>query len=271
MGSPNGQTMIDLTNLDGSQSMKQTDMLADTPAAWIKNSLYVLNEKHHQLIASPTGWLNDTIIQASQLLIAQHFPDIEGLQPPILELIQGFRVHSGEFLQLLNVRRSHWILVSNVGCDKGVVHVYDTMYSSIPLSTVHTITRLVLCQSSKLTLKMVGVDLQRNSSDCGVLCLTIAFDILCSRAPQVAKYTHKLIRKHLCECLEKCCFSPSPAENRGVTRVHYKYVFDVDCVCRLPEHVGREEWAECEGCLRWFHQNCLDIPENVFDERQESW
>ena len=129
MGSPSGQTMIDLTNFGGSQSTEQTAMPADTPAAWIKNSLYVLNEKDRQLITSPTGWLDDRIIQASQLLLAQHFPDIEGLQSPTLEQIQGFRVHSGEFLQLLNVRRSHWILVSNVGCDKGVVHVYDTMYS----------------------------------------------------------------------------------------------------------------------------------------------
>ena len=126
--------MIDLTNLDGSKSMKQTNMPADTPAAWIKNSVYVLNEKDHQLITSPTGWLDDTIIQASQLLLAQHFPDMEGLQPPTLEQIQGFQVHSGEFLHLRNVRRSHWILVSNVGCDKGVVHVYNTMYSSVPLS-----------------------------------------------------------------------------------------------------------------------------------------
>ena len=169
MGSQSGQTMIDLTNFGGSQSTKQTDMPADKPAVWIKNSLYVQNEKDRQLITSPTGWLDDRIIQASQLLLAQHFPDIEGLQPPTLEQIQGFRVHSGEFLQLVNVRHSHWILVSNVGCDEGVVHVYDTMYSSISLSTVHTITRLVFCPTSKLTLKMVDVELQRNSSDCGVL------------------------------------------------------------------------------------------------------
>ena len=93
VGSPSGQTMIDLTNFGGSQSTEQTAMPADTPAAWIKNSLYVLNEKDRQLITSPTGWLDDRIIQASQLLLAQHFPDIEGLQPPTLEQIQGFRVH----------------------------------------------------------------------------------------------------------------------------------------------------------------------------------
>ena len=209
VGSPSGQIMIDLTNFGGFQSTEQTDMPADTLAAWIKNSLYVLNEKDRQLITSPYGMADDGIIQASQLLLAQHFPDIEGLQPPTLEQIQGFRVHSGEFLQLF--RHSHWIPVSNVGCDKGVVHVYDTMYSSIPLSTVHTITRLVLYPISKLTLKMVNADLQRNCSDCGVLCLAIAFDVLSARASQVAAYTHQLLRQHLCKCLEECHFSPFPS------------------------------------------------------------
>ena len=121
-----------------------------------------------------------------------------------------------------------------MGCDKGVVHVYDTMYSSIPLSAVHTITRLVISPTSKLTLKLVDVDLQRNSSDCGVLCLAIAFDVLSARAPQVVAYTHKLFRQHLCKCLEECHFSSFPSENRALTPVGYKYVFDVDifCVCR---------------------------------------
>ena len=214
-------------------------MPADTPAVRIKDSLYVLNEKDHQLITCPTGWLDDKIIQASQLLLAQHFPDIKGLQPPTLEQIQGFRVHSREFLQLLNVRRSHWILVSNVGCDEGVVHVYDTMYFSIPLSTVYTIMRLVLCPTSKLTLKMVDVDLQRNSSDCGVLRLAIAFDVLSARAPQVASYTHKLIRQHLCECLEHCCFSAFPAQSRALDTNMFLMWTSFEFVACLNKLVGK--------------------------------
>ena len=62
VGSPSGRTMIDLTNFRGSQSTEQTDMPADTPAAWIKNSHYVLNKNDRQLITSPTGWLDDRII-----------------------------------------------------------------------------------------------------------------------------------------------------------------------------------------------------------------
>ena len=162
---------VDLCN--DSQSM-------DTPTVWVQNSLYILHGTDRQR-------LNDKIIHASQMLLTQHFPDTDGLEPPTLEQIQGFQLHSGEFVQLLNVRNSHWIVVSNLGCDKDVVNVYDTMYPSIPSSTSDTIACLVFCHSATLTIKMVDVDKQSNSSDCGVLSLAIAYDLLCAQAPCVTK------------------------------------------------------------------------------------
>lgn len=260
------KTTIDLTNPGGSP-------LTAVPIVWIKNPLYTLHETDRQLINSPSGWLNDEIIQASQLLLAQHFPNVDGLQPPTLEQIQGFEVHFHQFIQILNVRNNHWILVSNLGCDKDVVHVYDTMYSSIPSSTVDTIARLVFCSSATLTIKMVEVDLQRNSSDCGVLCLAIAYDLLSIRAPCITTYDHELTRRHLSECLLNCSFSPFPAKGeRSLAPIRYKNVVEVKvfCMCRLPEHPG-EEWAECETCSDWFHRHCCEIPDSVFNDTQESW
>ena len=49
---------------------------------WIKNALYILHESDREIIESPTGWLNDKIIDASQKLLAQHFPHTRGLKPP---------------------------------------------------------------------------------------------------------------------------------------------------------------------------------------------
>ena len=96
--------------------------------------------------------------------------------------------------------------MSNLGCKKDVVYVYDSMYTSLPASTVDTVAGLAFC-SSVLTIKMVDVDHQRNSSDCGVLCLAIAFDLLSARAPIIARYNHKLIRRHLLNCLSAIHFS----------------------------------------------------------------
>ena len=260
---------IDLTDLNNSPSKEKTH----TETVWISNPLYILHESDHQLISSSSGWLNDKIIHASQQLLAQHFPRTEGLQSPTLEQINGFDTHSGHFVQMVYVRSSHWILVSNLGCEKNTVNVYDTMYSSLPSSTVDTIARLVFCPSSKLVIRMVDVDLQTNSSDCGVLSLAIAFDILSSKAPCVTKYDHKLIRQHLCDCLSECCFSAFPARGeRSLADIRYKNTTEVEifCICRLPEHPG-EQWAECESCLGWFHRHCLDIPDSVFGGTDKSW
>ena len=139
--------------------------------------------------------------------------------------------------------------------------------------TADTITRLVFCHSATLTIKMVDVDLQSNFSDCGVLSLAIAYDLLCAQAPCVTKYDHSLIREHLCECLTKSSLSEFPAKGgRSLRPIQYRSVMrlDIFCICRLPEHQD-EEWAECEKCLKWFHRHCLDISDNVFNEVQEPW
>ncbi len=67
------------------------------------------------------------------------------LQSPLLEHHNQFQ---SPFVQ---------VLVSNIGCLKDEVYVYDTMYSSVPTSTANTIAHLTSCSSSVLTIKMVDV------------------------------------------------------------------------------------------------------------------
>ena len=81
----------------------------------------------------PSGWLSDRVIAAAQLLILQQFPHTSGLQSPVLQQTLAFQVHSGEFVQIVNIQNNHWCVISTVGCD-GVVNVYDSMYvSPVPL------------------------------------------------------------------------------------------------------------------------------------------
>ena len=98
---------------------------------WVHNTVYSNNDK--ELILSPSGWLNDSIISAAQKLMLQHFPLTSGLQPPTLQYAWGFGVHMGEFVQILHIHNSHWSVISNTGCEDGVVNYYDSMY---PISSV---------------------------------------------------------------------------------------------------------------------------------------
>lgn len=241
--------------------------------------MYILYESDRNRISGKFdhGWLDDTIISASQKLLAQQFPNIAGLQPPTLEQTKGgFTGHTGPFAQILNIRNSHWVLVSNLGCDKHVVHVYDTLYTSLPSSTINTIAGLAFCSLSELEIKMVDVDLQKNGADCGVLSVANAFNLLSARSPCSVRYADSnMLRRHLCECLERCLFSFFPTlGDQSSTNLDTTFKFTVRvgvyCVCRKPDHPDVEYMAECEGCGEWFHERCVDIPQSVFSDN-EPW
>ena len=77
-------------------------------------------------------------------------------------------------MQIISVVGCHWCTISNIGCDNGVVNVYNSMYSS---GTVKFISSLVFNLAKHLVLRMMDVGRQSNGSDCGVLALAFAYNI----------------------------------------------------------------------------------------------
>ena len=92
---------------------------SEAPVMWVSN------DSDQEIVLSRRGWLTDKIIHAAQILLLQLFPDMAGLQPPVLQKVFAFQVHSGEFVQIIH---NHWCVVSTVGCETGAVHVYDSLY-----------------------------------------------------------------------------------------------------------------------------------------------
>lgn len=204
-----------------------------------------------------------------QLLNCSYFSSFHtsGLQPPTLAQAMAFDAHKGEFVQILCVRNSHWCTVSNVGCDNGVVNVYDSMYPSVTSTTTKVIASLVFTQAPKLVIRMMDVGMQSNSSDCGVLSIAFAYDICSGSDPCKARYNHNLIRQHLLKCLEDCSISRFPlASERRYSKVRHTDEIELNCTCRLP-YVEGDEMAECDSCGVWYHQHCMDIPNEVFRDR----
>ena len=85
---------------------------------WVRNVLYTLTHDDRKMVVSPTGWLTDNVITAAQMLILQHFPSMSGLQPPTLQAVSAFQVHSGEFVQIVNIRNKHWCVVPSASEDE---------------------------------------------------------------------------------------------------------------------------------------------------------
>ena len=91
------------------------------------------------------------------------------------------------------------------------------MLQELPDSTIRTISKLIVTSSPQLTLKMIEVDRQKKSDDCGVLVVAIAFDLLSASTPCIAAYDIKRIREHLMECLAQSKFSPFPVTGERST------------------------------------------------------
>ena len=123
---------------------------SEAPELWVNNGAYSLSRSDEGIILSPKRWLTDKIISAAQMLLLQFYPDMAGLQPPVLQKVFAFQVHSGEFVQIVHVRKSHWCVVSTVGCESGVVRVYDSLYKTLSKDLVHLIASMVYSPLSEL-------------------------------------------------------------------------------------------------------------------------
>ena len=206
---------------------------SEAPELWVDNGAYSLSRSDEEIILSPGEWLTDKIITAAQMLLLQFYPNMAGLQPPVLQKVFGFQVHSGEFVQIVHVRNNHWCVVSTVGCENGVVRVYDSLYKTLSQNLVHLITRMVYSQVSELKILRMDMEKQSNGSDCGVLAIAYAFDICSGCNPCVVKFDHSKIRRHLATCLENCQISrfPIAGERSTDTRLPQTKTVELYCSC----------------------------------------
>ena len=221
-------------------------------ASWVKNYLYSLTHGDREVVASRTGWLNDKVIAAAQMIMLQHFPSMAGLQPLALQRVFAFHVHCGAFVHIINVSNNHWCVVSTVGCDSGVVNVYDSLPKKrLPKKTVRLIASLLFSAASTLEMRMM-------------------IDICSGWDPCSVSFDSNNIRHHLLTCLEQCQLSRFPVlQERKCTPVKSTETVELFCTCRMPEE--RDVMAECESCHEWYHRHCMDISSEVFGPSDVQW
>ncbi|XP_065679451.1 uncharacterized protein LOC124814524 [Hydra vulgaris] len=138
------------------------------------------------ILKNPSGWLDDTLIDIAQSLLSYQFPKISGFQSScILSCFNsGGYSESCSFIQIINIRNSHWVLLSNVSSDdlsdSKCVQFYDSLFNSsnecdVPL-LVHTVARSSLnCHtSSSLIVEVMDCQMQQNGNDCGLFAIANA-------------------------------------------------------------------------------------------------
>ena len=109
-------------------------------------------------------WLTDNIINAAQRLLKTTHFHIGGLHDTLLGETLSFEIQHGEFVQILNVSQSHWITVSNVGCEKGVVNIYDSIPSCYVPTRMKEQIAAILFASEKTS--NIRIQVQQGSNGC---------------------------------------------------------------------------------------------------------
>ena len=119
-------------------------------------------------------------------------------------------------------------------------------------------------------MKIPDVQRQQGGSDCGLFALAFATSLCANTSPSEIYYTQHQLRNHLVSCFENKLMSPFPARTRkrhpGMTR-HSKIL--IYCHCRQPESSDR--MVECSICKEWFHEQCENIPREVWTNKKCQW
>ena len=89
--------------------------------------LATLTNHDFDVIESPTGWLENTVIQQAHVLLKKINPDIQGFQQTSLGPFSNFDQVHGDFVQILHTGGNHWVCASSIGCEKGVENLYDSL------------------------------------------------------------------------------------------------------------------------------------------------
>ena len=73
------------------------------------------------------------VINAVQKMLIAQFPSLIGLQSKLIQYHLG--CWTDNYLQIVHCRNSHWILASSIGCQRGEVKVYDSLYDRVDDAT----------------------------------------------------------------------------------------------------------------------------------------
>ena len=118
--------------------------------------------------------LSDNVINAIQKMIATQHTEINGFQDTVLGQKSNFKSYkSMPFVQIIHNGNLHWVTISTYGCNEGEVNLMASLFKgNIPLQTKRQICAIMDCESKYLKIKVLPVQQQSNSVDCGVYAIT---------------------------------------------------------------------------------------------------
>ena len=201
-------------------SEQATIVLVESPAdgevetasnVWVQCGTCSLSFRDKEIIE--TGMeLTDQHMQYSQHLVKMQFSSIGGLCSTLLQN-KSHNLPQNSVQVVFCNSRHHWIVVSNMNCNKGMVNVYDSLFKVLDEETVDTINNYFMIESKKkhkVKCNMMDVQIQKGSKDYGVFSIAFLTSLVYNEDPSQIVYYQDQMRLHLLDCFTKGRLVPFP-------------------------------------------------------------
>ena len=176
--------------LDQSQNISQEN----SSKPWMKD--LKLSNHDRDILLSPTSWLTDSIIDASQTLLKDCNPAVPGLESVACALTLTHSVQRGEFVQILNTGSGHWVVITTIGAPSSTVYIYDSLYSYAGPILQKQIASILAIPQSQFQIKFIDVPIQSGSSDCGIFAVAYATALVLGKKPEQFHFNQVKMREH---------------------------------------------------------------------------
>ena len=157
--------------------------------------------------------LSDIEINFSQRFLKFQFPKINGLESTLL---QGKNYVSKQpndnKLQIIHCKeRDHWIAATTIGCEVGVIKVYDSLFTTLDKPSCIVLANFFNSKDQLFKNRVVRPQKLNGGSDCGVFAIAFATSIAINQKVDV-KFDQARMRAHLASCIEKRELSLFPSK-----------------------------------------------------------
>ena len=144
-------------------------------------------------------WLNDTDIFSFMIKLKRMFPNIQGMEDPVVIKHQPHMIDKmKDFYRILHSRSNHWILITG-NSDSNELNIYDSLYRrKIEDELGDTISKIVtsnVVQNDHITFRVQRVQKQ-NLDFCGYFALSNLTALCFGLDPELLLFDENQIRAH---------------------------------------------------------------------------
>ena len=200
-------------------------------------------EKLALTMMQQNNWLTDEHIDHVQWLISRQFPAVKGFHSVLAFESKPPKVEKGlkGFVQILNAGGSHWVVVTNIGCEENKIKVYDSLYRELSANDKMILAALLNTTFPNMIIEWPRMQRQEGLSDCALFATAVAISLCSGHDPSEQTYDQSVMREHLAMCFmceELALFPLTQSQSNCAFNGRLEETEELFCHCRMPYTEG---------------------------------